>query len=841
MINLKEKKILQFLNKKIKSRQFKILAGVLVLLSFIAFIIIKNLKPDTSLKLSSAPKSSNYLYQSKSKGFAIYLGSRSNKKSPEIKFAVENSSIDFKPEGDIHDQARLTNQDEKSLIYKNVYPDIDLIYTPIDKGVKEEIIIHNQQAALNNSQFTFKLNLENAVPQKDLMNDSAVTFVDSVSGDYLFHFVKPFMIDAGGNRSDNVMLKIQPNNSSSQIIIIPDQNWLKTALYPVVIDPTVTIDNADTVANWTSSDDTNFTKSQDTDDKKEGTGSIKVVASSDELSALPQSGNAQGYWKLEETSGTRYDETGNDNDLTEVNTVGYAAGKIGDAADFERTNDEYLYIADDDQTGLDITGEITISAWIKREEANRVHQICEKSNEDNNERSYMFFINADNELIFRVSTDGKSGTNVSAESAGTIASGSWAHVAATHNQSTDELQVYINGSANGSAVPFSDNLHDSTARFNIGARHDGPMEYHFDGLIDEVIIWNTSLTADEIQQVYEITGTCLNDTVTRDLGEGNEKDLSGYDEVKYWINSTRTGTYLQFGLGETSWDNNTSNITINSADTWEEKTIDISGISSSNKDAIRYLGFKVTNADTDFTMKFDDIRAYLSNSSPTAPTSLLTEGQTNPSGIDDTTPEFSAVYNDADSGDIANKYRIQVDDDSGFGSTIWDSGSSGTAMTNCSDEGNRCSNISYGGSTLTRGTTYYWRIKFWDDGGLEGAWSTETAYFTMLPIYEPTACLIDDSGQSSQLIVKWADNTDLETGYEIQRSVDGAAFSTFTTKAANSTSSTDDTTVADHTYSYRVRAVSDNGNSVWCESQPVNYGKDTVYFKGTKMQGLTIR
>jgi hypothetical protein len=97
MINLKEKKTLPFLNKKIKSREFKILAGVLVLLSFISLIIIKSSKLDISLKLSPAPKSSNYLYQSKSKGFAIYLGSRREINLSQIKFISSKASINFKP------------------------------------------------------------------------------------------------------------------------------------------------------------------------------------------------------------------------------------------------------------------------------------------------------------------------------------------------------------------------------------------------------------------------------------------------------------------------------------------------------------------------------------------------------------------------------------------------------------------------------------------------------------------------------------------------------------------------------------------------------------------------
>lgn len=122
-----------------------------------------------------------------------------------------------------------------------------------------------------------------------------------------------------------------------------------------------------------------------------------------------------------------------------------------------------------------------------------------------------------------------------------------------------------------------------------------------------------------------------------------------------------------------------------------------------------------------------------SNVAPTTPTSLQTEGQTNPITVLDSTPEFSAIYNDPNATDIANKYRLQVDNDSGFGSPLWDSGALGTAMSNC-NQGGRCAEISYAGDPLSTDVIYYWRIKYWDDGGFEGAWSTEEAYFQRVPI-----------------------------------------------------------------------------------------------------------
>jgi len=117
------------------------------------------------------------------------------------------------------------------------------------------------------------------------------------------------------------------------------------------------------------------------------------------------------------------------------------------------------------------------------------------------------------------------------------------------------------------------------------------------------------------------------------------------------------------------------------------------------------------------------------NGAPSAPSALLTEGQTNPTDISDPTPEFSAIYNDQDSGDSAVYYQLQVSTSSSdWTSPYWNSTKTSIATTT---EGNRSPDITYGGSTLASSTTYYWRIKFWDDDDAEGAWSTTTSSFSL--------------------------------------------------------------------------------------------------------------
>ncbi|MBN1676537.1 MAG: lamin tail domain-containing protein [Kiritimatiellae bacterium] len=66
---------------------------------------------------------------------------------------------------------------------------------------------------------------------------------------------------------------------------------------------------------------------------------------------------------------------------------------------------------------------------------------------------------------------------------------------------------------------------------------------------------------------------------------------------------------------------------------------------------------------------------------------------------------------------------------------------------------------------------------------------------------------------SSQIRLTWTDNSDNETGFRIQRSLDGVTYTTLTEPAANVTTYTDSGLTADTTYSYKIKARGLDGGS----------------------------
>jgi fibronectin type 3 domain-containing protein len=135
---------------------------------------------------------------------------------------------------------------------------------------------------------------------------------------------------------------------------------------------------------------------------------------------------------------------------------------------------------------------------------------------------------------------------------------------------------------------------------------------------------------------------------------------------------------------------------------------------------------------------------------------------------------------------------------------MWDSGASGTTMTDTL-KGSRCPDISYAGSPLSSGVKYYWRIKFWDQGGEEGAWS-DTANFTMAVATTPTAPQnLQATAGNQEVTLTWdaptSDGGSAITNYKIYRGTTSGG-ETFLVQVGNVLTYTDTGLTNGQTYYY---------------------------------------
>lgn len=213
--------------------------------------------------------------------------------------------------------------------------------------------------------------------------------------------------------------------------------------------------------------------------------------------------NLISWWELNEESGTRVDAHGS-NDLTDNNTVTFATGKQGNAADFEADNSEYLSITDASQTGLDITGDMTISTWAQVESAPAVgvtYVIQDKFTGSGDNRSYsvLYENNGGTPRIgLRISADGINNTIAWVNH--DLGTGTLKYVTCLYDASAGSFSLYVDGSSIGTATGLPNSIYDSGAVFAIGATSAGTANW--DGLMDEFGIWSRVLTSSEITELY---------------------------------------------------------------------------------------------------------------------------------------------------------------------------------------------------------------------------------------------------------------------------------------------------------------------------------------------------
>jgi hypothetical protein len=205
------------------------------------------------------------------------------------------------------------------------------------------------------------------------------------------------------------------------------------------------------------------------------------------------------WWSLDETSGTRVDSHGS-NDLTDYNTVLYQAGKQGNAADFELSNDEALYI--EDNASLSFGDEdFTLACWVKMESSTVEMGIMTKWYHSTNKREYgLEFDQVADRFRFFISTNAVDAVFVDADNLGAPSDATWYYLVAWHDATANTINIQVNNGTVDS-VAHTTGCNDNASQFLLG-RFQGPGPLPFDGLIDEAAVWRRVLTADEKTALY---------------------------------------------------------------------------------------------------------------------------------------------------------------------------------------------------------------------------------------------------------------------------------------------------------------------------------------------------
>ena len=237
---------------------------------------------------------------------------------------------------------------------------------------------------------------------------------------------------------------------------------------------------------------------------------------------------------------------------------------------FDGVNDQVLL---GDIEALDGPATVTISFWFNRTQdlsANSNHYVSNimfaKASDPENDNieigtdgtNIEIYVDSQNNDAPAVTYDAGIQNNI------------WYHLTFTYNKNeTNEGKLYINGSEVNTWNQWGGNI-DNAGGSPVTIGNTNHIETPFNGIINEVAIWNEALTSAEITTVYN-SGSGFNAAVN----SGNYSSASGL--IGYWKINEGTGTTAYDGSGNNisgsllygpSWES--SGVNENSIELWDD-------------------------------------------------------------------------------------------------------------------------------------------------------------------------------------------------------------------------------------------------------------------------------
>ena len=208
-----------------------------------------------------------------------------------------------------------------------------------------------------------------------------------------------------------------------------------------------------------------------------------------------------GYWSFDNASDLGHDDSGNGNHGTVYGAVS-TTGMVGNAMSFDG-NGDYVVVGDSDE--LDLTSSFTLSFWLNSGSSNESILLSKHVAHTDMDGSWMILHPASSDPWYqgrlamhnwRASPDWIS--------AGTqIQQGEWVHWAITYDASTNACTFYADGEVDATHTYTFDIRNISRPLTIGGAEHfEVPyVRYFYEGLMDEVRIYNRALSETEIHEL----------------------------------------------------------------------------------------------------------------------------------------------------------------------------------------------------------------------------------------------------------------------------------------------------------------------------------------------------
>ncbi len=225
------------------------------------------------------------------------------------------------------------------------------------------------------------------------------------------------------------------------------------------------------------------------------------------------------HFEFEEGSGTTAtDETGNQDGVLTNGPTYVGSGAVGnDALDFTgdaTSNNATVQVADN--ASLDFSGDFSVAFWYNSS-VTQVDGTRLVGSHDGVE-GFSIFAQSDGSLNFFM--QGTSSSSSLIDAGGMIADGNWHHVSAT--RSGNDFELYLDGVSVATANVAVGTISPS-APLTIGGTSSSSADY--EGQLDDVRVYTRSLSASDVTELYNYTGTITVDT-TLDTVDGTTTDVA---------------------------------------------------------------------------------------------------------------------------------------------------------------------------------------------------------------------------------------------------------------------------------------------------------------------------
>ncbi len=223
----------------------------------------------------------------------------------------------------------------------------------------------------------------------------------------------------------------------------------------------------------------------------------KVLLTQEDFARLEMHSPIAAYDLPEGSGSTTNDRTSNNYDGT-ISGASWSTGEFTYGLSFDGTNDKVSF-----STHPSTSGSFSVAAWAKIDSQSGFHPVATNYTPEMVEEAYGWRFGVKNgKVCLQLYKSFYPENPYEAIGTTTLSTSKWYLIAATYDASTDAMKVYVNGTDDTSGSPTGD--YDTGGNFGIGwDGADTVFTEYYDGLIDSVAVYNTKLSATQVEQLWD--------------------------------------------------------------------------------------------------------------------------------------------------------------------------------------------------------------------------------------------------------------------------------------------------------------------------------------------------